>query len=1071
MSSDILKLSLCGIIAWNLLWCIGLMNVEIFVEIDDVYMPHNGPRAEERDDFVERFADKSDKYNMILYHGDMDRAGLYEHAKDIEATIKEMEVTWDGITYTYDTISPRHFWAQTNGQPLRYSKIDCFQEGGLDFHTVGQGAFDNLIKAGQGIAAVASPLDTTPSSFTGPWLNPYTFCLWADVMKVLNPADFEASMKAFGDCKKFLNPDPESTFPVLQKVYDWVNFMFFDLGFAAQQQGAPCKVHTDFAQQLGPMLPSYDDCALSRGAYENMSVAQRNAAANAVIDAQQLTKPEYWQLNDRVVTDQEVTDLLASQCYMWDGGPNGATNALPPIPNGITNRNDGLLTLYFTKAKEDFCAGLSDSKEWDCYTELFDYGDKFGESITVHNSNGFSDYTTESDAVESYKAAVWIVIGGLCAIIVYVLIVGFCHGTPLLFGAGVFMLLSAMVASVGVGSAFGVGLTPPMLTVFPLLTMGIGVDDMFILTCDPTNAWHSIPSITTTSTINILVGCLGFTNPIPYVANFSLYFGIGSFMLYLTNALGVYSLCTIFFGPKDIGALTANNDIEMTGETKKEETKADTKTSEVDEGERKMHPAGRWLIVLSAVVLTAMLIVFPYQDIEQNMGMNMLYKKDSTAWDFFVEFREAGELHTVTLVTKDTDFAHMQADWPVFIQQIAATQYSEAIAFTWLELFQMWGNPTTNVTDPKYNTRCSPTDFNSAGDCGPNMTPSDGIPALTDTEVAHPAYVGASSCIILPEALWICDGVAGGCDFGEASGPETAASLRFHPDKFDLCVSKWVDVDNLWITAQAGFQCLGANDTHVPCDTLPPKQGLRRLQGGRINASKTSLYLKGVEVVIRDWIRYIADVREVRENSPFDTYLYGSYHNAFSSFENIWDKVYFSFAVCMAVVFVVITVSITVQVRERCGDNTIPMAVCTSIITCAFMSMAFFCTVSTLSLLDLPMMPPTMVIILLTLGIAVEVMGHIGQEYVKTKGSRSYKARTALMNLWWPLGNGLVTTILAVSIFFAAKWYFLSDMIGSIILVSLFVTLYMGLLVFPAALSVFGPPYCGRGGSGKDGDL
>merc|ERR1711879_431780 len=247
---------------------------------------------------------------------------------------------------------------------------------------------------------------------------------------------------------------------------------------------------------------------------------------------------------------------------------------------------------------------------------------------------------------------------------------------------------------------------------------------------------------------------------------------------------------------------------------------------------------------------------------------------------------------------------------------------------------------------------------------------------------------------------------------------------------FDLCVSKWVDVDNLWITAQAGFQCLGANDTHVPCDTLPPKQGLRRLQGGRINASKTSLYLKGVEVVIRDWIRYIADVREVRENSPFDTYLYGSYHNAFSSFENIWDKVYFSFAVCMAVVFVVITVSITVQVRERCGDNTIPMAVCTSIITCAFMSMAFFCTVSTLSLLDLPMMPPTMVIILLTLGIAVEVMGHIGQEYVKTKGSRSYKARTALMNLWWPLGNGLVTTILAVSIFFAAKWYFLSDMIN-----------------------------------------
>merc|ERR1719461_970342 len=119
-------------------------------------------------------------------------------------------------------------------------------------------------------------------------------------------------------------------------------------------------------------------------------------------------------------------------------------------------------------------------------------------------------------------------------------------GTPLLMVLGVLLLLVAIVATIGLGSIFGLGLVPVMFTVYPLLLLGIGVDDMFILTCDLEGSRRALPSIATTSTINALVGFLGFMNPVPYVANFAAYFGIASILLFLTNAFAVFPLCQIW---------------------------------------------------------------------------------------------------------------------------------------------------------------------------------------------------------------------------------------------------------------------------------------------------------------------------------------------------------------------------------------------------------------------------------------------------------------------------------------------------------------------------------------------
>merc|ERR1719471_1147684 len=113
--------------------------------------------------------------------------------------------------------------------------------------------------------------------------------------------------------------------------------------------------------------------------------------------------------------------------------------------------------------------------------------------------------------------------------------------------------------------------------------------------------------------------------------------------------------------------------------------------------------------------------------------------------------------------------------------------------------------------------------------------------------------------------------------------------------------------------------------------------------------------------------------------------------------------------------------------------------------------MSWFCTVCTMSILKLPMMPTTTVVILMTLGIAVEVMGHIGLEYVKSRGDRESRSMKSVSTLWFPLMNGILTTVVATTVFYFSQWYFMSDMIGSIILVSLAYTLVYGFVCFPSA--------------------
>lgn len=1051
-----------AIVLVNGLLCLGLLKAEMLTTIEEVYMPWNGPRREESDDYFERFAARGDSFQMVLLDkkpaDDEYQAKWWQFAQDVaEGLPKAYGFKKDGVPQDYT-----NWFSQSQGQPLRYTKLDCFQEGSVDYHTT----LDQLKTAAAGLQVLLDPLDN--GQLDGSLqltITPYDFCLYAEVFQIVDSETFNPKM--FGKCRGFLNPKGHEQYAFLQAAYDWAKFFVYDQALLAG--GAVpklCASHSNVIVNNGsyPLIPLYDDCA------QNVQLYQANALAlpltgnantplevvvNAILGAQNLTPPQKWNLADYVLDDAGVKAALEETCYMWDGGDDGLA-LLIPVPDSITSRKDGWLNIWLTPHQDDYCEG-KDGDDWDdCVQKIYDFGDKWGDEMTFADNDmyAFAGYQTESDSIESYSANIPLVAIGVGVIVFYVLVVGFYMGTPLLMVIGVFMQILAIVATIGVGSLLGIGIVPVMFTVYPLLLLGIGVDDMFILTCDLENATRALPSIATTSIVNSLVGFLGFTNPVPYVANFSLYFGVASIMLFLANSLGTYSLCRIWHNSrqksKEMGIELATS----TGGSPKGEQNS---SAEEPETPCVLHIGVRTLFLLAAIGVTTFMGVVPFGDIEQDFELKTLYKKKSTKWDFWEHFRTAGEYFSVTLVTKDDmDFATMQADWQHFIAAIGDTDTAEDITITWLEMFYQWCIPSV---DPAVNPRCADNDPFTFGQCGPKMVAQRAFKAedLVGGELSP--YFGASACMLLPAgAAFLCDGEP--CSFGTVAENDPAA-MRVHPNHFDACVELWLNNDDKWAFITPAFQC-DLDGKHKDCGSV--QRGSRKLKGGRVRASKTNIDLSQVTVVIEDWLSFIEDMDEVRGKYPFTTYLYGSYHNVFSSFKDLWKNVFTSFGLTIAAAFVVITLSIVVQT----GLSSFVIALPTAFWTVMFMSMAWFCTVCMMSILKIPVMPATTVVILMTLGISVEVMGHIGLEYVKSGGNRESRAMKAVSALWFPLMNGILTTVVATTVFYFSQWYLMSDMIGSIVLVSLAFTLVYGFVCFPSALSILGAPYCSAGASSTD---
>jgi len=110
-----------------------------------------------------------------------------------------------------------------------------------------------------------------------------------------------------------------------------------------------------------------------------------------------------------------------------------------------------------------------------------------------------------------------------------------------------------------------------------------------------------------------------------------------------------------------------------------------------------------------------------------------------------------------------------------------------------------------------------------------------------------------------------------------------------------------------------------------------------------------------------------------------------------------------------------------------------------------------------LYLLDFKMNAVTLINVLVSVGIAVELTAHVGREFMVVTGTRVERAAKAVIKMAPPLTNGVFSTFFGVlTIAFSDYEYFRKYFFLQYVLI-LLVGLWNGLVFLPSLLSVIGP--------------
>jgi len=115
----------------------------------------------------------------------------------------------------------------------------------------------------------------------------------------------------------------------------------------------------------------------------------------------------------------------------------------------------------------------------------------------------------------------------------------------------------------------------------------------------------------------------------------------------------------------------------------------------------------------------------------------------------------------------------------------------------------------------------------------------------------------------------------------------------------------------------------------------------------------------------------------------------------------------------------------------------------------------------------------TMINLLISVGVAVELTAHVGREFMVSQGTRLERAVKAASDMAWPLTNGALSTFIGIiAIAFSDYEYFRNYFFMQYLLI-LVISLWNGLVFLPSLLSVVGPPAYNAGdgagsSAGKD---
>ncbi|KAJ8602463.1 hypothetical protein CTAYLR_001302 [Chrysophaeum taylorii] len=638
--------------------------------------------------------------------------------------------------------------------------------------------------------------------------------------------------------------------------------------------------------------------------------------------ARTLTSDDFdWRWDRYIATEDDlVATGLSGRCALWDGGPEG----LDIFPY-IDERNvlggvwdDGARAIQFLyissgpkKIADSKNAAGEDVSNNECEEGRKLWLSKFSRTCFGRHDGGsmifgaISSVSLSTTFEKQTIPEVPILIIGYGLVLAYAIFVGAWKGVGSLrakasFAAmsfvGVLFVFLGLAAGWGLAAGFmNIKLNVSIIQVLPFLTVGLGVNDMFIVchaysrvltTKTKAAAEESIPiadvladvgpAITLTTVANACAFLIGRFLEMRLLRDFSTVAAICSITIFLCILFGFTALLAMHARCVSKGILVpADNDNMETADefsARDEGTVARSVARYAEKiNETKVH--GPLLIVALVLVLVLGLVYIPEASKSTGMPGGDLFVRGTSEYVGLGIASSKIKLEPNFLMHRNFDFAHLHpyfaplnvGDYSL-VERFGAAKKTEDNPSTWYHIFASWAAPCSwdsltidNVaasdceaneffrSASAYNSRCRLSDPFSGGNCGPRVSPKNFTAAenlLVSVKrdlYSLPGNSGLASseipvCTLNPVWTYMCGDT--NCFDGYLRDEDLAvdrdpALLAVHPDYAYECLNIWLNSDEQWTILNPLLICEDPTDPAAitMCEALSP--GARKTYRGK----------------------------------------------------------------------------------------------------------------------------------------------------------------------------------------------------------------------------------------------
>ncbi|XRB04551.1 Niemann-Pick C1 protein [Pycnococcus provasolii] len=820
------------------------------------------------------------------------------------------------------------------------------------------------------------------------------------------------------------------------------------------------------------------------------------------------------------IIDTCNTDFGANVPYAGGTSSSSTCSCAAPAPTTSTTT--------MTTTKPDFCSspayplgGKSDTvsttlkvaSEKEAYDILYGWENLWTKSISAELANStkykhikvsyLSGSSVEDTIKDASNSQIPLLVLGYGLVIVYTVSlflpfnplaqrpdVGVVPPGPLAAVAVVCFIALSTWGALGIAGAISTGdvkFNALTLQVVPFLALGLGVNDFLVLaqslsTCyaerpleaDATSIIaetmrHGGVSVTLSSVTNTFAFLLGMLSGIPAVRAFALHIALAELFNFLL---------TLFVFPS-ILFLETRRFLAMDKEQGKA-APAPGAGKEVTESRAKKivdffnTPLGMAVRVFLAVLSVALLIfcAFGIPDVKVGLRLTDVIPKGKPLHKYAVDVEDVYCTSPVYLTYRGMDFEKIVEDSlnlnyefvkdghnMDFIYEVTS-QYNYYLEFIegQLQSDEVCTWEVTYVKDPwreTINTCEGKTSAACEADCKSRNTEGAQKAAPADKKCKYSNETNTCYCpyrpMLKPEYFYNISTDVKLDEADHREETESGTNIRILDKFFDGPVNGRV---SKFLTGQAYDRISAANDTYgklTAARTLTFAENMcsyderiKHIKRGREIADASSLNAKG-----------ISPGGKMKNVFPFDWIVYA----LTEQYLHIEHQTLIALVICCITIFVVMMPFVVHPATSLLVTSVIVK------ILAELYGLIFWT--------GLKLNAVTMINLLISVGVAVELTAHVGREFMVSQGTRLERAVKAASDMAWPLTNGALSTFIGIiAIAFSDYEYFRNYFFMQYLLI-LVISLWNGLVFLPSLLSVVGPPAYNAGdgagsSAGKD---